>query len=76
VLAAMLATGATGAVRGTPVSITDPVWSGYAASGATFTEVKGTWVQPVADCGSLHQGTKTTSAFWIGLDGFDSNTVE
>jgi Peptidase A4 family len=51
-------------------------WSGYSAYGATFTDVKGTWVQPTADCSGL-KGKKTTiAAFWVGLDGYVSNTVE
>jgi hypothetical protein len=51
-------------------------WSGYAAYGTSFTDVKGTWVQPAADCSAV-KATKTTSAaFWVGLDGYVSPTVE
>jgi Peptidase A4 family len=51
-------------------------WSGYAAYDATFTDVKGSWVQPAADCSGV-KGKKTTIAsFWVGLDGYQSNTVE
>jgi hypothetical protein len=47
-------------------------WSGYAATGATFTKVSASWVQPAGTCTS-----KTTySAFWVGLDGYTSKTVE
>jgi hypothetical protein len=73
VLAAALAGGASG---GTPVAITDPVWSGYAAFGQTFTDVKGSWTQPAATCSGLRQNTKTLAAIWVGLDGYSSNTVE
>jgi hypothetical protein len=27
-------------------------WSGYAVTGTTFTDVKGSWIQPAADCSS------------------------
>lgn len=48
-------------------------WSGYAAYNATFTDVKGTWVQPTATCNS--NGAKYAS-FWVGLDGYKSSSVE
>jgi hypothetical protein len=47
-------------------------WSGYATSGATFTSVSASWVQPAGTCTSK----STYSAFWIGLDGYKSQTVE
>jgi len=49
-------------------------WSGYAAtsSGAAFTGVTATWTQPAATC----TGGQQYSAFWAGLDGYSSNTVE
>src|SRR5438876_7019081 len=75
-LAAAFADGASGAARGTPVAITDPVWSGYAAYGQTFTDVQGSWTQPAANCSGLRQNTKTLAAIWVGLDGYSSNTVE
>jgi Peptidase A4 family len=42
-------------------------WSGYVISGdgLSFTDVKGTWVEPTASCTSA----TTASAFWIGLGG-------
>jgi hypothetical protein len=59
--------------RGTAYSLN---WSGYAAYDTTFTDVKGSWTQPTADCSSV-KGKKTTiAAFWAGLDGYNSNTVE
>jgi len=74
-------------------------WSGYAVTGATFTDVKGSWIQPAANCssstavptngkgtgnghGNGHGGggggksQSTYSSFWVGLDGYSSNTVE
>jgi hypothetical protein len=49
-------------------------WSGYAAHGAadSFSSVSATWVQPAGQCTSL----RTASAFWVGLDGYTSTTVE
>ena len=38
----------------------------------TFTDVKGSWTQPTATCTN-----KTAySSFWVGLDGYNSNSVE
>jgi len=48
-------------------------WSGYAAYNTTFTDVKGSWVQPAATCNT--SGAKYAS-FWVGLDGYKSNSVE
>lgn len=47
-------------------------WSGYASINSTFTDVKGSWVQPAATC----NGKSTYSSFWVGLDGYSSSTVE
>ena len=49
-------------------------WSGYAAHGGadSFTSVSATWVQPAAQCTSQ----RAYSAFWVGLDGYTSATVE
>jgi hypothetical protein len=49
-------------------------WSGYAAHGATdaFNSVSATWVQPAGQCTS----GRAFSAFWVGLDGYTSTTVE
>jgi hypothetical protein len=49
-------------------------WSGYASYGATFTDVKGTWKQPTADCSVTNRSTY--SSFWVGLDGYNSSSVE
>jgi hypothetical protein len=51
-------------------------WSGYAAHGTRFTSASGSWTQPAADCGSVSRKQYTIAAFWVGLDGFESNTVE
>jgi hypothetical protein len=43
-------------------------WAGYAVSGATFTDVKGTWIQPAVACATTGS---TYAAFWVGLGGFN-----
>lgn len=48
-------------------------WSGYANTGATFTDVKGSWTEPTATCSS---GQTAYSSFWVGIDGDTTNTVE
>jgi hypothetical protein len=49
-------------------------WAGYELSGAdgAFSSVSASWTQPTATC------TKTESsvAFWVGLDGISSDSVE
>ncbi len=54
--------------------VTSENWAGYVATGATgkFTSVSASWVQPAATCTSGDQ----YSAFWVGLDGYTSSTVE
>ncbi|HZU56404.1 MAG TPA: G1 family glutamic endopeptidase [Actinocrinis sp.] len=47
-------------------------WSGYAATGSKFSSVTTTFTQPAVDC-SKGDGY---SSFWVGLDGYNSNTVE
>lgn len=49
-------------------------WSGYAVTGpsGTFTSVSGSWIVPSVECGKGSQYV----AFWVGIDGFNSNTVE
>jgi hypothetical protein len=47
-------------------------WSGYAATGRTFSTVSANWVEPSVTC----PGGNQYSAFWVGLDGYSSSTVE
>jgi hypothetical protein len=48
-------------------------WSGYAATGTTFTSIASSWKEPTVICGA---GETSYSSFWVGLDGYSSNTVE
>lgn len=54
--------------------VTSSNWSGYAATGSAgqFTSVSSSWVQPTGQCSSGNQ----YAAFWVGLDGYSSSTVE
>jgi hypothetical protein len=56
-------------------SATSENWSGYAATGpsGTFTSVSSSWVQPTLSCVS---STSSYSASWVGLDGYNDQTVE
>ena len=47
-------------------------WSGYAAASGTYTSVSSSWVEPTGKCSSGQQ----YSSFWVGLDGYNSSTVE
>jgi hypothetical protein len=58
-------------VTGGHLNSTSTNWSGYAATG-TFTSVSAHWVQPAGSCTSR----TTYSSFWVGLDGYNSNSVE
>lgn len=49
-------------------------WSGYAVAGFDpYTSVSASWTQPAVNCATTPTGF---SAFWVGLDGDTSKTVE
>ena len=47
-------------------------WAGYVATGATFSDVKGTWVQPAVSC----TAGASYSSFWVGLGGYTATSSE
>jgi Peptidase A4 family len=47
-------------------------WSGYAATTGTYTSVSASWTQPAGSCSLGAQ----QAAFWVGLDGYSSSSVE
>jgi hypothetical protein len=47
-------------------------WSGYAATTGTYTSISASWIQPTGTCSHGDQ----YAAFWVGLDGYNSNSVE
>jgi hypothetical protein len=57
---------------GTRNQVSSQNWSGYAATGGTYTSVSSSWVEPAGICSSGNQ----YSSFWVGLDGYNSTTVE
>jgi hypothetical protein len=70
----LVAAGAASAATGIPRDVSSN-WSGYVVTGATFSSVTGTWVQPELDCASTGP---SASAFWVGLGGNStgSNALE
>jgi peptidase A4-like protein len=82
---AVLGTASGPAFAGAPVSDlhridksrTDSTnWSGYAAYDATFSHVEGDWNVPTADCSQMKGQQLSIAAVFVGLDGYDSGTVE
>ncbi len=66
-------------IRGTEVESSN--WSGYAVTGSNgaYSSVSASWTQPTATCsGGRHGrgGSDTYAAFWVGLDGYSSDSVE
>ncbi len=49
-------------------------WAGYAVLGTSFTSAKASWTVPTATCTGV-KGDEY-AAFWVGLDGYSSSTVE
>ena len=49
-------------------------WAGYSVPGApgSVKEVRGSWIVPTTSCDSV----PTLAAYWVGIDGFNSSTVE
>jgi hypothetical protein len=50
-------------------------WSGYAVTGSNgkFTTVTSNWTEPTGHCSGR---SDTYSSFWVGLDGYSSDSVE
>src|ERR1700683_5248740 len=48
-------------------------WSGYAVTGALFTQARGSWIVPAVDCSAV---PNSSVSFWVGMDGWDNDTVE
>jgi len=60
-------------------AVTSTNWSGYADDGSlgnTYKSVSGTWVQPTTTPACASETGVTLTAFWVGLDGYTSSTVE
>ena len=48
-------------------------WSGYADTGRSVSRVSGRWKEPTGSCGL---DVISMAAFWVGIDGFKSSSVE
>ena len=73
--------------RATAVSSSN--WSGYADTNDTFGSVSSSWTEPTVNCADSNSGLDgvlslsdllggpgAASAFWVGLDGYNSTSVE
>jgi hypothetical protein len=68
-------TGATAHVHGIKNESESSNWSGYAATGSdgSFTSVSSSWTEPTVSC---NDSGEDYAAFWVGLDGYNSDSVE
>jgi hypothetical protein len=65
-----------GAARSGAKGLTDVTstnWSGYADTGSNFSQVSSSWTEPTPSCSSR---TEQLAAFWVGIDGYASSSVE
>jgi hypothetical protein len=72
---APLASPAAASVAHAPLQRLGPTsenWAGYYSTAGPFASVSASWVQPAATCTS----EAMYSAFWVGLDGANDDTVE
>jgi hypothetical protein len=54
-------------------AVTSSNWSGYAAHNGPYKSISASWVEPRGHCsGTRHK----YSSFWVGLDGYNSGSVE
>jgi hypothetical protein len=58
---------------GANVTVNSQNWSGYAVHGGTYHSVSASWTEPTGHCSG--SGNKYSS-FWVGLDGYSTNSVE
>jgi hypothetical protein len=67
-----------GAQRVSHGAVSSLNWSGYAVyqSGTTFTHAQGDWTQPAVAPGSCPKEKTQLSSFFVGIDGYNSSSVE
>ncbi|HTW11485.1 MAG TPA: G1 family glutamic endopeptidase [Solirubrobacteraceae bacterium] len=74
VLSRTPALGSTTGQFGAQTDVQSSNWSGYAATGAgPYKTVSTSWIQPAVNCSAT---PNSYAAFWDGLDGYSSSTVE
>jgi hypothetical protein len=68
------ATAPAAVAPGLHFTVSSTNWAGYAVTGrnGSVTQVTGSWVQPAVTC----TRSTTYAAFWDGIDGYSSGTVE
>jgi len=79
--------GSNGLRRATAVQSSN--WAGYADTNDTFSSVTSSWTEPTVNCADSNSllngllslsdllgGPGAASAFWVGLDGYNSSSVE
>ncbi len=87
VLGSVLGSGRNGLRHATAVSSSN--WAGYADTNDTFNSVSSSWTEPAVNCANSNSGLNgllslsnllggpgAASAFWVGLDGYNSTSVE
>jgi hypothetical protein len=87
VLGSVLGSGHNGLRHATAVSSSN--WAGYADTNDTFNSVSSSWTEPTVNCANSNSGLSgllslsnllggpgAASAFWVGLDGYNSTSVE
>jgi hypothetical protein len=55
-------------------SVESTNWSGYAVTGKNFTQAEGSWIEPTIICNK--KSDVEIVAAWVGLDGYNDDTVE
>ena len=87
-LGSVLGSGSNGLRHATAVQSSN--WAGYADTNDTFNSVSSSWTEPTVNCAEQQQraerprsalsgllgGPGAASAFWVGLDGYNSSSVE
>jgi Peptidase A4 family len=70
--------GARPETRGGRTTVESSNWSGYAVTGSNgaFKSVSASWTEPTASCSKNSRRTDQYAAFWVGLDGYSSDSVE
>ena len=54
-------------------AVTSSNWSGYVAHNGPYKSISASWVEPTGHC---NRSGHKYSSFWVGLDGYNSHSVE
>jgi hypothetical protein len=63
-------------INGSSTSVKSTNWSGYVETGSSVTSASGTWAVPATSSPVPTSSTTYYAAFWVGIDGYSSSTVE